>query len=101
MSKTPRELIASLEHLTPFEIACTLDAAGFVGVRKSDCLCPLAVWLRLETGDHCRVGCNVVEVCGSVHSRNDMVRMPSSVRMFVHEFDNGLFPWLELESKGA
>jgi hypothetical protein len=90
-------LLASLGG-SPAVVAAALVAAGVKGKRSTRRSCPVANWLRLETGldpsvDDDRVALREAE---DLRTRVE-VRTPDAVRGFIYDFEDGEYVDLDEE----
>lgn len=81
---------ASLAKLpsAAYLIACQFEEMGITGLRHVPHACPIARYLRRDTGLEVRV------TVGLVYVGQWRTKMPGAVCQFIENFDNGLYKYL-------
>jgi hypothetical protein len=86
---TPAEVIAKLGELDPDEIARLFEDEGIVGEVADARECPVARYVRQQTGEHVRVYGTAQWVRGQ-----RVFSLPASIAEFVRRFDSERYPHL-------
>lgn len=74
------------------QIAVMLETMGIKGQQSSNCDCPISKYLSNEVG----YPINTSSVAAYTYSPMTAVRLLGGVRYFIRNFDNGLYPNLDL-----
>jgi hypothetical protein len=96
--RTAEDLAALLQTLgeSPAAVADSLLAAGITGKRDDPECCPVANWLRRETGAEPYVEVDEAQLRGTRGAEAIEVKLPRAVRGFVEAFD--FCEYLDLEA---
>lgn len=81
---------------TPDKIAEYLGSQGVKGIRVNAGYCVVANYLTQQTGSRCSTGTTKAGLRTSTELVT--VPLPPQVTEFIHNFDGGLYPELEVDS---
>lgn len=76
------------------EIADFLKEQGIKGLVGGITSCPLAVWMRGQTGLNVRVNYSAMKILGFNNEITDYVFNTSAIKEFIKYFDDGDYPYL-------